>query len=638
MTRHTVALSAAALWLLSPAWADVTATVTLRQGQTLDLDTGALGTGSEADLVYSGLNGVLSPLPFTGLTVIGAAYSQVTQADLLAVTTYAVLPIADVALSPGRVLAARTKTGKFSKLIVANNVSGTLVITFNTFTANPFAPIISSVQNNYGQIPAGLPNSALAPGSLIFVTGTNLSTINDGQTLRSSVAPGLQNTIGGVSVTVTVNGISLNCPLYYLSPRQINAVLPGNTPIGTGTIFVTNEQGRSSSFGVRIAQSSFGIVHYNGTLAATYDANNALITRFNAANPRQTIVIWGSGVGADAGNDDRLFPQQTNNLVNVPMQVLVGGRPATILYRGRSQFPGVDQVVATLPSDAPTGCYVPLSVITGNIVSNGVTIPFAATGRTCADAEDPLTPALIRTLSAKPTVNLGTLSVTRQLSSEKGTSVEVLATFQSRTDFGLRVGNRSVSMGHCVTSIGYEAYQFGSRLDAGPTFTVRTPQGNIILNRSMIGDSTDYRATSLAQTFVPTTGGDFGYENFSGGADVGRISTILTLPANFTWTNPAALAIIDRQGATLTWTGGSGADYVEITGSSLPSSSVLVNFHCRAPISASRFTIPAYALMALPSGAGLLEITAISQKAYAPGGLDFLNQVGLAGFINGARY
>ena len=214
----------------------------------------------------------------------------------------------------------------------------------------------------------------------------------------------------------------------------------------------------------------------------------------------------------------------------------------------------------------------------------------------------------------------------------------MLATFQSRTDFGLRVGNRSVSMGHCVTSIGYEAYQFGSRLDAGPTFTVRTPQGNIILNRSMIGDSTDYRATSLAQTFVPTTGGDFDYENFSGGADVGRISTSQTLPANFTWTNPAALAIIDRQGATLTWTGGSGADYVEITGSSLPSSSVLVNFHCRAPISAGRFTIPAYALMALPSGAGLLEITAISQKAYAPGGLDFLNQVGLAGFINGARY
>ena len=129
MTRHTVALSAAALWLLSPVWADVTATVTLRQGQTLDLDTGALRTGSEADLVYSGLNGVLSPLPFTGLTVIGAAYSQVTQADLLAVTTYAVLPIADVTFSPGRVFAARTKTGKFSKLIVVSNFSGTLVIT-----------------------------------------------------------------------------------------------------------------------------------------------------------------------------------------------------------------------------------------------------------------------------------------------------------------------------------------------------------------------------------------------------------------------------------------------------------------------------------------------------------------------------
>ncbi len=147
------------------------------------------------------------------------------------------------------------------------------------------------MQNNYGQIPAGLPNSGLAPGSLIFIKGSNLSTVNDGQTLRSSASPGLQNTISGVSVTVTVNGISLNCPLYYLSPGQINAVLPGNMPVGRGTVFVTNNQDKSANFNITVSQSAFGIINYNETLAATYDANNALITRLNAANPGQTIVI-----------------------------------------------------------------------------------------------------------------------------------------------------------------------------------------------------------------------------------------------------------------------------------------------------------------------------------------------------------
>ncbi len=70
------------------------------------------------------------------------------------------------------------------------------------------------------------------------------------------------------------------------------------------------------AFEITVSQSSFGIINYNGALAATYDANNALITSFNAANPGQTIVIWGSGVGGDPANDDRLFPQKTNNLVN----------------------------------------------------------------------------------------------------------------------------------------------------------------------------------------------------------------------------------------------------------------------------------------------------------------------------------
>ena len=62
MTRRTLALTAAAFCVLSPAWADVTATVGMTASQTLDLDTGALGTGTAADLLYTGFNGVLGPL------------------------------------------------------------------------------------------------------------------------------------------------------------------------------------------------------------------------------------------------------------------------------------------------------------------------------------------------------------------------------------------------------------------------------------------------------------------------------------------------------------------------------------------------------------------------------------------------
>ena len=60
------------------------------------------------------------------------------------------------------------------------------------------------------------------------------------------------------------------------------------------------------------------------------------------------------------------------------MQAFVGGVQATIAYQGRSQFPGVDQIVLTIPGSVPTGCYVSLAIVSGNIVSNSVTIPVAA--------------------------------------------------------------------------------------------------------------------------------------------------------------------------------------------------------------------------------------------------------------------
>ena len=641
MTRRTVALAAAALCLLSPAWADVTATVALTVGRTIDLDTGALGTGASGDLLYTGLGGVLAPVGSgTGVILTGTGattFDQLTQANLAAIPFYGMNPILDQSLRIGTVIAARTKTGKYSKILISQNTFGTLVLVYNTCTANLAVPTIANVQNNYGQLPTGLPNSALAPGSLFSIKGTNLSTVNDGQTLRSSAAPGLQNTIGGVSVTVTVNGTSINCPLYYLSPRQINAVLPGNTPLGRGTIFVTNNEDRSAAFSITVSQSAFGIVNYNSTLAAAYDANNALITSFNAANPGQTIVIWGSGVGGDAANDDRLFPQKTNNLANVPMQVLVGGRPTAILYRGRSQFPGVDQIVATLPSSVPTGCYVSLSVITGNIVSNGVTIPVAASGKTCADPGDPLTPAVLQTLSAKATVRLGSLFVGRNVDLTSGsTSVNVEGDFRTGTADYLTSRISPLSVGNCITTSSDYSPGATTPLDAGQAINLSSVVGSLILNKKVYSNATAYEATAPV-SFVPATGGDFVFFNPTAGTDVRQFSASLSVPSNFAWTNSTALATVDRQGATFTWSGGSGAAFVSIGG--VASGGPTAYFNCQAPISAGQFTIPSSVLLAMPAGPGTLFVEVVgSQQTFSAPGLDWGKLTGRVTYTRSTRF
>ena len=73
-------------------------------------------------------------------------------------------------------------------------------------------------------------------------------------------------------------------------------------------------------------------------------------------------------------NDDRTFPQKQDNLTNVPMQVYIGGISANVLYRGRSQYPGVDQINVAIPANVTPGCYVSVVAQSGSIVSNTVSL------------------------------------------------------------------------------------------------------------------------------------------------------------------------------------------------------------------------------------------------------------------------
>ena len=45
--------------------------------------------------------------------------------------------------------------------------------------------------------------------------------------------------MGGTSVSVTVGSTTVSAPMYYTSATQVAALLPSNTPTGSGTLTVT---------------------------------------------------------------------------------------------------------------------------------------------------------------------------------------------------------------------------------------------------------------------------------------------------------------------------------------------------------------------------------------------------------------
>src|SRR5262249_10044095 len=157
----------------------------------------------------------------------------------------------------------------------------------------------------------GLPYYGIAQGSIFAIYGTGLA-----PTTTALQSLPLQRTLNNVSIAVTVNGATANPLIYFLSPTQINAILPSNTPVGMGTITVTNGGSTSASMAIQVVQSAFGLLTYNGGgsgMVKAYDAdnNNNLVGVTAAANPGDTLVLWGSGLGPVSG-DESVTQTQTN--------------------------------------------------------------------------------------------------------------------------------------------------------------------------------------------------------------------------------------------------------------------------------------------------------------------------------------
>ncbi len=493
------------------------------------------------------------------------------------------------------------------------------------------APTVSQIQNNYSYILPGLPNYGIAPGSLFIVKGSSLAT-NTTPVLQSSAAPGIPTTLNGTSLSVTVGGTTTIPGIYYTSTGQIAAVLPSNTPTGTGTLTVTTNGQAGTPVPIVVVPSAFGIDTYYGTgtgLAVATDNLGNVFQNNNSASPGQTIVLWGSGVGADTSNTDKVFPLNQNNLTNIPLQVYIGGIAASVLYRGRSQYPGVDQVVVTIPNNVTPGCAVSVIAISGNVPSNSATLPVAPGGGNCSDPNSAISSTLLQSLSGKAKVSFGTVGITQSNSrSSTGTTTTNIAlasffSFPTSTFLANASNGSTPSFGSCVIPPSSAGGVLPTGLDAG-TLTVSGGGTQATLQ----GLPTQLGSSFAQLGSIPASGASYNF-NGSGGRDVGSFSTALNFPAPLVWTNQAAVTTVNRsQGQTVTRNGGQPGTVVSITGTSTLATTtpqISVSFTCYAPQSAGQFVIPSWVLLGLPpSTAGSLAIANITNpQSFTASGLDF---------------
>jgi uncharacterized protein (TIGR03437 family) len=472
---------------------------------------------------------------------------------------------------------------------------------------------------------AGLSGSEIAQGSIFSIFGQNLGPT---MPVKVSAFP-LQPALAGVSVKVTQGAKSVDALPLVVTAGQINAIMPSNAPLGQVSITVTMAGSTSNPGSATVTVSSFGIFAVNsggfgpGVLQNfVSQASQPLNTLQATAAPGQVMILWGTGLGPVAA--DNVAPKAGN--LPTQVEIFVGGQLASKMYSGRSSCcSAVDQIVFSVPSNAPLGCYVPVQIRTGGTtLSNAVTMAIANKGAACSDPGNPLSAAF------EKGGRLGVAVLSRSTSYvdvDTATPSEVttdLAALTLRTAPGGDLFfNPVVSMppnGSCtsytfrglstVFSLPDSFGQLGMELDAGPNFTVSgkrdvsVPRGasSPIYAAPLGSNDPVFGASTLTLEDTGST-----KVSTAGGAGVGAVSITIPAPPTLNWTNRLQLTAVNRaQPLTVNWSAAgleNSLMIVSVANYDLASDAQRLSV-CAADAGTGSFTIPAYIMQALPQSSG----------------------------------
>jgi uncharacterized protein (TIGR03437 family) len=456
--------------------------------------------------------------------------------------------------------------------------------------------------------------SGIAQGSIFALWGSGFG---DPDSFSSATTFPLKTTLGGVSAQITVAGtttkaIMLN--VYY--GEQINAILPSATPVGTGTITVSYGGQTSAPAPIVVAPNSFGIYAANseglGEAAATDPQfnKNSIINTFH---PGDTVILWGTGLGPVTWDEtaDPSTVGDFNSSLPVATQVYVGNAPAVTGYHGRSGCcSGLDEIVFTVPSGVQ-GCYVPVSVQAGAVMSNFTSIAVANSGNTCSDSI--MGQDMIADLAAGQTVDFGWIQLNTAYNGDFAS-----ATFSQYTPATATLASYGVSSGYCMATENTINGPFPNdlslpTLDAGAALTVSGPTGTFSIPQIYPGFLPGSYDSELGSGTTRVLWADmtFTASNGTGGTQVGPFSNASVIVP------PLAARFIDFElnssvprssNLSLTWDARGFGDPNGIATlggySAVVSSTDVVQsyaqFFCTVPVAPGQFSIPSQVLSFLP--------------------------------------
>jgi uncharacterized protein (TIGR03437 family) len=217
----------------------------------------------------------------------------------------------------------------------------------------------------WGQAPsysaAGIVNASnytagpFAPNSVLAVFGTNLAYTTE--SLSSDTIAGGKLPTALASAAVLVDNSP--APLLYVSPTQINFLIPSDQIPGNVTVQVVRQSVQGPSIAITLVDAAPAIFpsFTDGSgyiLAEDWNANNAIVTAAAPAHAGDMVILYATGLGHTAPNPEPgEIPQTAAPIAATDLVVLLNGTaldPSLVKYAGLTPgCPGLYQVNLLLP-------------------------------------------------------------------------------------------------------------------------------------------------------------------------------------------------------------------------------------------------------------------------------------------------
>jgi uncharacterized protein (TIGR03437 family) len=209
----------------------------------------------------------------------------------------------------------------------------------------------------------------LAPGTIVAIFGESMAA-----GVTAPVSLPLPTEVSGTSVIIG----GLEAPLYFVSPKQINAMIPFELNPGRPyQVIVSANNALTMPETIQMEPVQPGVAAFpDGKIIAQHSSDGSLVTTDNPASPGEFLVIYLAGMGrtdqkvpsGEASPADPLARPETSPVLTI------AGQEAQIFFAGLTPgLVGLYQINFQVPENAPSGEQV-LMVGQSGAASNVTTI------------------------------------------------------------------------------------------------------------------------------------------------------------------------------------------------------------------------------------------------------------------------